>query len=160
MYGGIWRPGRCGPESDAWDVWRFSSSCSGAVGCGLLSPAPGIDRADPRFAQCSGNHAKVEAAFPLIASEYRDHFPFATFGPAMEVDTPAFAVVFAEGENPLRGHIGGPGAPVADGEDLPPVRTGPPPGAFVGRVVCIYLGPPPKRHTIYYSGVNVAGMRE
>ena len=64
----------------------------------------------------------------------------------MEVDTPAFAVVFAEGEDPV-------------------VSRGPRPNPLVGRVVvgrvvCIDLGNPPKRHIIYYPNVNVAGMRE
>ena len=125
--------------------WAVLVILLGAAGCDLLAPTPGIDRADPRFADCLGGvNAKVEAAFPLIASEYRAHFPFATFGPDMEADTPAFAVVFAQGENPVDSR--GPGPLVG------PVG--------VGRVVCMYVGKPPRRHIIFYPNINVAGMRE
>jgi hypothetical protein len=116
----------------------------GLTGCGLLLSKPGIDRTDQRFAQCAGGAGEVDAAFPLIASEYRTHFPRMGLSPELDVDAPAFAVVFAEGEA-LPVPVFGLGEQGLESSS--------------GHVVCIYVGNPPDGFANYYSNVDVGGMR-
>jgi hypothetical protein len=117
------------------------------AGCALV-PHP-VDAADPRLAACGGQADTVVAAFPFRADQYRDHFPEIGRSPELEVDAPAFAVVFDLDHEPP--HRGGP--LLGNGAAAPP----PPPP--MGHWVCVYLGAPGDGVMNLYGDVDIAWMR-
>lgn len=113
------------------------------VGCNLVSP---LNRTDPRFQACGGSDDNAEAAFPFLARDYRQHFPRMGRSPELEIDAPAFAVVFVEAFDPPR--LGG---PLRVGVER--ARSEP-----NGRWVCVYVGMPPNGTPNLYGGVDTTGM--
>jgi len=114
--------------------------CLLLAGCGLLIEEPPIDRADARFEACGGVGNDVVAAFPMRAADYQSHFPQIGRAPELEVDEPAFAVVFGED---ARLPIGG-------------ERADEEPGTHF---MCVYLGTPPTGTPNWYAGVDIEGMK-
>jgi hypothetical protein len=112
--------------------------------CAAIAP---VDAADPRFEECHGHVDTVDATVAFTARDYQDHFPLMGRAPELEVDTPAFAVVFEEGGGPMpiTGQIPRPG-------DEPPVE----PAESRHRTVCIYVGQPPDGEGHVYFDVDVA----
>jgi hypothetical protein len=113
--------------------------CLAVAGCSALWP---VNRADPRFAACGGNDENAEAAFPLVASEYRQHFPQMGESPELEGAGDAFAVVFNPEYVPATFGFGQP-QPAGPGM----------------RYVCVYVGMPPNGSSNLYSDVDITGMR-
>jgi hypothetical protein len=120
---------------------------------GCVAPAgqgsPAVDQTDPRFAACSGPTGPVIAAFPMAAArDYHVHLPQMGISPELDVDTPAFVVVFA-------GMWPGPDGGAAP----PPGSTWPPrslaPGAHD---VCIWVGDATTGSPNVYEDVSTAGM--
>jgi hypothetical protein len=111
------------------------------TGCSLVA---GVDMADPRFAACGGTADNAEAAFPFVASDYHEHFPFMGRSPELEVEAPAFAVVFVEGHEVAH--------------HRPFIRGALPPEPSTGRFVCVYVGIPPAGDRYVYARVDVAVM--
>jgi hypothetical protein len=70
-------------------------------------PNPGAFAGDPRLAACLGAAGPIEFVFELPhARDYRRHFPAMLLAPELDVDDPAFAVVFAAGAQLLVGGSG------------------------------------------------------
>ena len=111
------------------------------------SPSFPIMASDPRYAACSGTtfQDQVIAAFPLVAANYQRHFPNMGRSPELEVDQPAFAVVFNERIQPP-GVLGG-------------VNQSPPAASPSGHMVCVYVGEAPRGEPYYYVDVDLTGMR-
>jgi hypothetical protein len=114
-----------------------------------LLPGPGLigDPAryadDPRFARCAGPQAEVLGAFEMQhARDYRLHVPAMGRSPELEVDDPAFVVIY-RGRNPLSR----PGVwpdPLSD-----PAR----------RDVCVLVGADVAAATLnVYPGVDITGL--
>jgi hypothetical protein len=99
---------------------------------------------DPRFVECAGllYRDRVIAAFPIMAADYHRHLPNMGRSPELEVEAPAFLVVFDVGVVPpgLSGGVG----------------SRPPP---TGHTVCVYLGEPQDGVRTFYGDVDIAGMR-
>lgn len=113
------------------------------TGCAAMAP---VDAADPRFEVCGGAVDIVDATVAFTARDYRDHFPLMGLAPELDLDAPAFAVVFAEGVEhriPLHPQLLRAG-------HLPEPSDGP------HRDVCIYVGRPPDGVPHHYVGVDVA----
>ena len=110
------------------------------------SPSFPIVMSDPRYAACGGQAMpdQVIAAFPFVAADYQRHFPRMGRSPELEVDEPAFAVVFAVGVQP-------PSLFVRPGHS--------PVSSAAGHTVCVYAGQPPDGSTMTYVNVDIAGMR-
>jgi hypothetical protein len=82
-----------------------------AAGCSFLSPYP-VDRSHPGFSACGGDATGVIAAFPISrARDFWKHFPAAGKAPELEVDDPAFIVVY-DGIHEFA-HMGNPRAETA-----------------------------------------------
>jgi hypothetical protein len=115
-----------------------------AAGCAGLSPYP-VDRSHPGFSACAGEATGVIAAFPISrARDFWKHFPAAGKAPELEVDDPAFVVVY-DGihEFPLMGN------PRRAGETAPPRQR------RVGFTdLCVFVG----GSTIVYSDVSTVGF--
>lgn len=111
------------------------------------SPSFPVVATDPRFTACSGTtfRDQVIAAFPFIAADYRRHFPNMGRSPELEVDQPAFAVVFEEGLQP-------PGV-------LGRLNRSSPAASPSGHMVCVYVGEAPDGEPYYYVDVDITGMR-
>jgi len=118
------------------------------IGLGLLTACTaivGMDRADPRFAECGGTADNAAAAFAFIARDYKRHFPFMGRSPELEVDAPAFAVVFVEGHQ------------VATfGLRQQAEHQAPAGDSTTGRFVCVYVGTPPGGAYNIYGNVDVS----
>ncbi len=111
------------------------------------SPSFPIVASDPRFAACGGglgNGDQVIAAFPFVAADYQRYFPNMGRSPELEVDQPAFAVVFDEG--------------VQLPDVLGPISQPSPPASPSGHMVCVYVGDEPDGESYYYVNVDVTGM--
>jgi hypothetical protein len=99
--------------------------------------------ADPRFEACGGMIADVIGAFEMAqARDYRRHFPAMLETPELDVDDPAFVVVFRGAVPFVRGGVPGV-TPSARAAGL--------------RDVCVLLGTDLASAT-YYSGVDPAGI--
>lgn len=112
------------------------------------SPSFPIIASDPRFAACGGGMGdgdQVIAAFPFVAADYQRHFPNMGRSPELEVDQPAFAVVFEEGLQP----------PGVLGRLIQPSPAASP----SGHMVCVYVGEAPDGEPYYYIDVDITGMR-
>ena len=111
------------------------------------SPSFPVVVSDPRFGACGGPTYvdRVVAAFPFVAADYQRHFPNMGRSPELEVDQPAFAVVFA----------GGLQLP----DLLGPISQPSPPASSSGHMVCVYVGEEPDGEPYYYVNVDITGMR-
>lgn len=111
------------------------------------SPSFPVVATDPRFAPCSGTtfRDQVVAAFPFFATDYQRHFPNMGRSPELEVDQPAFAVVFGE-EVQLPDVLG-------------PISQPSPQASSSGHMVCVYVGEAPHGEPYYYVNVDITGMR-
>jgi hypothetical protein len=113
-----------------------------AAGCSFLSPYP-VDRSHPGFSACGGEATGVIAAFPIRrARDFWKHFPAAGKAPELEVDDPAFVVVY-DGVQRFP-HMGNP-----RGETAPPrqERSG-----FTD--LCVFVG----GSTNIYTDVSTVGF--
>lgn len=121
---------------------------------------PGLDvggtsdwvvRSDPRFEACGGTAEDVLAAFPMeTARDFRKHFPNAGKAPELEVDEPAFVVVFSD-----RAPVGVAPQLPRRGESLPPAS----PGLPNHHDVCVLVGPDAGGVVNIYGEVDTTGMR-
>jgi hypothetical protein len=110
------------------------------------SPDPAAFAGDPRMASCLAAAGPVEFAFEMPrARDYQRHFPAMLLSPELDVDEPAFVVVFASG---AKLSVGGLGA--AAPSDA--ARTSPNPNE---RSVCILVGDTPN----LYEHVDISGMQ-
>ena len=115
-------------------------------GPGPLPPDPAAFAGDPRLAACFGGTGQVQYAFEMThARDYRRYLPNMGLAPELDVDDPAFVVVFGAGVSPNVGVLGAPGASTGP-------QTAPPPSP---RYVCILLADTPN----LYSGVDITGLR-
>jgi hypothetical protein len=127
-------------------VLVLPQSSGGAPGVPPVPPDPGAFAGDPRLAACFGAAGPVEFAFEMPrARDYQRHFPAMLLSPELDVDEPAFVVVFAIGAEL---HVGLSGPPGATGAATP--SAGP-----NERSVCILVGDTPN----LYSNVDISGMR-
>ena len=109
-------------------------------------PDPAAFVGDPRLAACFGTAGPVEFVFVMPhARDYQRHFPAMLLAPELDVDDPAFVVVFASGAQLL---IGGGPRPSSSGG----TATSPNPNE---RSVCILVGDAPN----LYENVDIYGMR-
>lgn len=109
-------------------------------------PDPAAFSGDPRLAACLAAAGPVEFAFEMPhARTYQRHFPAMGLAPELDVDDPAFVVVFAGGAQLL---IGGGGPPAASGG--PTISPNP-----TERSVCVLVGDTPN----LYEDVDISGMR-
>lgn len=109
-------------------------------------PDPAAFVGDPRLAACLGTAGPVEFVFVMPhARDYQRHFPAMLLAPELDVDDPAFVVVFASGAQLL---IGGGPHPSSSGG----TATSPNPNE---RSVCILVGDAPN----LYENVDISGMR-
>jgi len=113
------------------------------TGCAVVAP---VDVADPRFEACGGTMETVDATVAFTARDYLDHFPLMGRAPELEMDEPAYAVVFAEGH-------GFPGARTGQLRPRDDAAAAPEPSH---RTVCIYVGRPPDGDRHVYVDVDVA----
>ncbi len=98
-----------------------------------LPPNPAAFAGDPRLDACFGDAGEVEAAFEMRAArDYQRHLPGMLRSPELEVDDPAFVVVFA-------GDVSLPRVQPASGE---------------GQIVCVLVGDTPN----VYVGVDTSGL--
>lgn len=114
-------------------------------------PDPAAFAGDPRLGRCFGGVATPEYVFVMPhARDYQRHFPAMGLSPELDVDDPAFVVVFAadvaRNAFPLTGGHGA-GGPQATPE--------PSPGDGSERFVCIVVGDTPN----LYEGVDITGMQ-
>jgi hypothetical protein len=114
------------------------------TGCAAIAP---VDPADPRFAECHGHVETVDATVAFTARDYQEHFPLMGRAPELEVDAPAFAVVFEEDAGPI---------PIVGGLQAPDAQAGEAPDGATHRTVCIYVGQPPDGEGHVYFDVDVA----
>jgi len=115
------------------------------TGCAAIAP---VDAADPRFEACGATVNAVDATVAFTARAYHDHFPLMGEAPELDVDAPAFAVVFAEGAAPP--------IPITGGLRPGDQQDAPPPPEQDHRTVCIYVGQPPDGVRHVYVDVDVA----
>jgi hypothetical protein len=109
-------------------------------------PDPAAFAGDPRLRACYEAAGPVEFAFEMPhARDYQRHFPAMLLAPELDVDDPAFAVVFASDAPPV---VGG---------SAPSSATSDPNGSSNpnDRWVCILVGDTPN----VYSNVDISGMR-
>jgi hypothetical protein len=112
--------------------------------CAVVAP---VDAGDPRFESCGATVEAADATVAFTARDYHDHFPLMGNSPELESDDQAFAVVFAEGEQPP--------FPITGGRLQRGNRQEAPPLEAVHRSVCIYVGQPPDGLTNFYVDVDV-----
>ncbi len=99
-----------------------------------LPPDPAAFAGDPRMTACYAGAGEVEAAFEMRhARDYQRHLPGMLRSPELEVDDPAFVVIFV-------GEV-----------SLP--RIGPASGD--GQIVCVLVGDTPN----VYVGVDTTGLQ-
>ena len=111
-----------------------------------VPPDPAAFAGDPRLRACYGEAGPVEFAFEMPhARDYQRHFPAMLLAPELDVDDPAFAVVFASDAPPL---VGGAGPPSATSD---PSKSSNP----NERWVCILVGDAPN----VYENVDISGIR-
>ncbi len=115
-------------------------------GPGPTPPDPAALAGDPRLASCFGGAGEVQYAFEMThARDYQRYLPSMLLAPELDVDAPAFVVVFGPGVMPNVGILGAPG--VSRGP-----QTAPPPNH---RYVCIFAADTPN----LYSDVDITGLR-
>ncbi len=111
-----------------------------------VPPDPAAFVGDPRLASCFGGAGEVQYAFELThARDYQRYLPNMLLAPELDVDDPAFVVVFGQGVRPNIGILGAPG-----------ISTGPqtaPPASH--RYVCVFAAGFPN----LYSDVDIDGFR-
>ncbi len=123
-------------------VGAFLATRGGFVGGDPVPPDPAAFAGDPRMDACFAGAGSVEFAFEMRhAREYSRHLPAMGRSPELEVDDPAFALIFAPGEP--RVPIGG--APGASPEPTQPGH----------RAVCVLVGDSPN----LYTDVDITGFR-
>ena len=106
------------------------------------SARPGGICRGSRLAHCFGPSGTVEFAFVMPhARDYQRHFPAMLCRPELDVDDPAFVVVFAAGGDPII--------------PLFPALGASPVAAIGGRAMCVLVGDTPN----LYAGVDIAGMQ-
>jgi hypothetical protein len=108
-----------------------------AAACSGLTPYP-VDRSHAGFSACAGEATGVIAAFPISrARDFWKHFPAAGKAPELEVDDPAFIVVYdGVHEFPHMGRFRGPG------------ETAPPRQRRVGFTdLCVFVAGSPNVYT-------------
>jgi len=111
-----------------------------------VPPDPAAFAGDPRLNACYGAAGPVEFAFEMPhARDYQRHFPAMLLAPELDVDDPAFAVVFASDSPALVGGARPPSATVDPTESLNPNE----------RWVCILVSGTPN----VYENVDISGMR-
>lgn len=110
-----------------------------------VPPDPAAFTNDPRLAACFGAAGPVEFVFEMPrARDYQRHFPAMLLAPELDVDDPAFVVVFASGARLL---VGGAGASASAD-----TATSPNPNE---RFVCVLVGSVPN----LYEDVDISSMR-
>jgi hypothetical protein len=111
-------------------------------------PSPFLVTDDPRFKSCGGESQPVLMAFPLDhARDYLKAFPNMGYSPELQVDQPAFVVVF---DGPWHGaRLGGRFAPSSGTPAPTPTR---PPGT---NDMCIWL----EGYPIYYAEIDTSRGR-
>jgi len=110
-----------------------------------VPPDPAAFAGDPRLAACFGTAGPVGFAFEMPhARDYQRHFPAMLLSPELDVDEPAFVVVFASDAPPLVGGARPPSATIDPGPSNPNERW-----------VCILVGGTPN----VYENVDITGMR-
>lgn len=110
----------------------------GLVGGEARPPDPAAFAGDPRLDACLAGLGTVEFAFEMRqARDYRRHLPAMGRSPELEVDDPAFALIFAAGVSGIGG--GGNPAPTQPGH----------------RAVCVLVGTSPN----LYTDVDIAGFQ-
>ena len=96
-------------------------------------PDPAAFAGDPRLDACFADAGEVEAAFEMRAArDYQRHLPGMLRSPELEVDDPAFVVIFA-------GDV-----------SLPRIQ----PASGDGQIVCVLVGDTPN----VYVGVDTSGL--
>jgi hypothetical protein len=113
---------------------------------GPVPPDPAAFAGDARLAACFGAAGPVEFAFEMPhARDYQLHFAAMLLAPELDVDDPAFVVVFASDARPL---VGGAGRPSAANDATASSDPN-------ERWVCILVGDTPN----LYENVDITGMR-
>lgn len=128
-------------------ITRGPATLPGLEGGGTNYP---VASSDARFEACGGTVEEVIAAFPMDnARDFGDHFPNAGRAPELEVDEPAFVVVFSDRapvglmpQLPRRGESPAPASPLPSHHDL-----------------CVLVGPDAGGVVNIYSDVDITGMR-
>jgi hypothetical protein len=107
-----------------------------------VPPDPAAFAGDPRVAACLGTTAPVQYAFEMThARDYQRHLPAMLLSPELDVDDPAFVVVFAPGAR----IVGGAPPPASDAASEP----------ANSRSVCVLVAGVPN----LYENVDISGMR-
>jgi hypothetical protein len=107
-----------------------------------VPPDPAAFAGDPRIAACLGTAAPVQYAFEMAhARDYQRHLPAMLLSPELDVDDPAFVVVFAAGAR----IVGGAPPPASDATSAP----------ANSRSVCVLVAGVPN----LYENVDISGMR-
>lgn len=110
-----------------------------------VPPDPAAFAGDPRLHACYGDAGPVEFVFEMPhARDYQRHFPAMLLAPELDVDDPAFTVVFASDAPPLIGGSRPPSATIDPTESSNPNE----------RWVCILVGDTPN----VYENVDISGM--
>ena len=111
-----------------------------------MPPDPAAFTGDPRLNACYEDAGPVEFAFEMPhARDYQRHLPAMLLSPELDVDDPAFAVVFASDSPALIGGSRPPNATIDPNQSSNPNE----------RWVCILVGGTPN----VYENVDISGMR-
>ncbi len=128
----------------AWTLVPRFGQVGGEPAASPVPPDPAAFAGDPRLSRCGVPLATPLYAFELAhAGDYHRHLPAMLLAPELDVDDPAFVVVF-DGPQPF-GLSGGPGPPSSNE-----------PG---NHDVCILVGHDPATATLnIYGNVDVSGL--
>jgi len=128
----------------AWTLVPRFGQVGGEPAASPVPPDPAAFAGDPRLARCGVPPATASHAFEMAhARDYRRHLPATLLAPELDVDDPAFVVVF-DGPHP-GGVLGGVGA-----------STSNQPG---NHDMCVLVGHDPATATLnIYGNVDVSGL--
>ena len=109
-------------------------------------PDPAAFSGDARLKSCFEGAFPIQYVFEMThARDYKRYLPAMGMSPELDVDSPAFVVVFVDGAGPFTGMGTAP---------EPDATPGPSPTPEPGRYVCVLVDGTPN----LYSGVDITGM--
>ena len=131
---------------------RFGPAMASPSASVPVPPDPAAFAGDPRLTRCGATPETAIDAFEMRhARDYRLHLPAMGLSPELDVDGPAFVVVY-RGVQPFA-TTGGAGA---SGATPAPPRATPEPGTHD---VCVLMGPDPATAELnVYENVDISGL--
>lgn len=130
---------------------RMPAMGPGGAPAAPIPPDPAAFAGDPRLLRCAGgDRANVLYAFEMeSAANYQAHLPAMLLAPELDVDIPAFVVVFRG----LHSFLGGGAAP-PQGQTWPPRSLAP-----GSHDLCVLVGSDAETAVInVYGDVNIEGL--